>query len=343
MLSERKRLVLEAVIRDYVRTAEPVGSRVLARRYRLGVSPATIRNEMSDLADMGFLEQPHTSAGRVPTVRGYRYYVDHLMEAERLSADEEKAIMEQLLARRLEQLDAVFRQVSRVLSEVSRYAGVVIGPLVGRQHLRLLRLVPVEGRLAVLFLVTAEGMSQNRLISIPEDVVEEDLGVVAQILTEKLGGKALEDIGEDLASELTLSLPASNEGKRDLVRRVLELLREVGRDQVYLGGTTYILSQPEFSDVQKVQGIMRILEEPSALCQVLSGLPGDRINITIGQEHRHTEMRECSLVTAGYYLGGRPVGALGILGPTRMDYPRAVSLVQFMREQLSQALGDLDT
>ncbi len=343
MWSDRKRLVLEAVIRDYVRTAEPVGSRVLARRYRLGVSPATIRNEMSDLAEMGFLEQPHTSAGRIPTVRGYRYYVDNLMEAEKLTSEEERVIMEQLLTRRLEQLDAVFRQVSRVLSEVSRYAAVVIGPLVGRQHLRLLRLVPVEGRLAVLFVVTAEGMSQNRLLSIPEDIGEEELGLVAQILTARLRGKALEEIGDDVASELTLALPASGGGKKDLVQRVLESLRELGRDQVYLGGTTYILSQPEFNDVQKVQGIMRILEEPSSLCQVVAGLPGDRISITIGQEHQRTEMRECSLVTAGYYLGGRPVGALGILGPTRMDYPRAVSLVEFMREQLSQALGELET
>ncbi len=337
-LTERKRRVLEAIIDSYVATAEPVGSRTIARKYRLGVSPATIRNEMADLEELGYLEQPHTSAGRVPSDKGYRYYVDTLMPMKRLTSEEVERIRA-FYRQRYREMETIIQQTARVLSESTDYISVVLGPGLSQTGLRFVQMVPLGTDKAVILTATETGFVGHLTVNLPPMSPEERERVIG-VINEGLQGQRLEDLGRGLIRRLYRELSAFRSVVEELLGSLQSSLEgaEEG-ERVYTGGTTNILNQPEFRDVEKVKMVLGVLEQTRLVHELLGPPRSSEITITIGKEIQIKEMQDCSVVTASYRVAGQPIGRIGVLGPKRMRYARAVAVVEQVARALSEALG----
>lgn len=340
-LDERKQNVLRAIIRDYILTAEPVGSRTIAKKYELGVSPATIRNEMSDLEEMGYIEQLHTSSGRIPSDRGYRYYVDCLMKKKKITEDQASSIIVGVKSKALD-VASVLQQTNTILSNITNYTTLVTGPKFKKTILRHCQLVHLDYDKALLVVVTDNGQVQNRLIEVPQTIDHVDLQKISQVLNAKLQGLSLEDIKLSLIKEIYYELSMHKDifdAAMDLVQETLNLTHQ---DKVYLAGTLNILNQPEFRDVGRVKTLLSLLEQDKILKEIISekSHSDDGINVTIGSENTVEGLKECSTVTATYQIDGKVVGSVGVIGPTRMDYEKAVSIVEFMTQHLSQMMKD---
>jgi len=338
MLDERKNRVLQAIVEDYVATAEPVGSRTIARKYSLGVSPATIRNEMADLEQMGYLEQPHTSAGRIPSDRGYRYYVDCLMEAQQVDPSEEELIR-RTFERKVREVDTLIRETARILSETTHLTAVVVGPQISKAHFRELRLVPLtEGR-AVLIFITDSGFVENQVVELPVEVTMLELQKVSEILNQELRGQPIESLSRAAIRALQRELKRYGALLEQTLQFLSQNLEPGEKRRLYLGGTTNILSQPEFRNVEKIKSLFSVLENDELVTDLLDTVePTDeQPAIQIGEEIKVREMADCSLVSAIYRLGDEIIGRVGVIGPKRMEYARVVSVMQAVTRQLSAA------
>lgn len=334
-MDDRKNRVLQAIIDDYIATAEPVGSRTIARKYRLGVSPATIRNEMSDLEELGYLEQPHTSAGRVPSNRGYRYYVDSLMGVHEVGPAEEEQIR-RTFQRKMVEIETLIRETARLLSETTQLPSVVTGPQLGKALIREVHLVPVGGDKALLVYVTDSGFLENQVIDLPIEVTMVEIQQVSGVLTEHLRGKSLETLSQGAIRQMNEALQAYGA----LVEQTLTFLEErlvpTDRRRIYLGGTSHMLEQPEFRQVEKVRPLLNLLEREEMLTDLLDASASDQdLSIMIGEEIHLREMQDCSMVSATYRVGDRTIGRIGVIGPKRMDYSRVVALVDSVTKHLS--------
>lgn len=340
-MDDRKSQVLRAIIDDYVSTAEPVGSRTIAKKYRIGVSPATIRNEMADLEEMGYIEQPHTSAGRVPSSRGYRYYVDYLMDTAKLAPEEEDRICH-VFQRRIGELDTMIQRTARLLSETTHYASLIAGPQVGKSVFRQLQIIPIGPDRAMLVMVTESGVVENEIIEVPVEVTLMELGRISGLISERLRGQTLDGLNP---GDLRVLMNELSRYKALLEQTVDFLGRSAGeehQERIYLGGTTNILGQPEFRDVNKVKALFEALEQEKVVHDILLDNP-DRpdaeaqlaVDITIGEEIRYREVQDCSLISASYRIGNQLVGRIGVLGPKRMEYAKVVAVVEEVAKRLS--------
>jgi heat-inducible transcriptional repressor len=337
-LDERKNKVLQAIIEDYVATAEPVGSRTIARKYHLGVSPATIRNEMSDLEELGFLEQPHTSAGRVPSDRGYRYYVDCLMEQRDVDKSDEDLIR-RTFERKVREIDTLVRETARLLSETTHLTAVIAGPQIRKAHFRELRMVPLGGDKAVLVYITDSGFIENQVLELPVEVTMVELQRVSEVLNDQLRGQPVEALSRAAVRALEQELRRYGALLEQTLQFLGTSLEPGEKHRLYLGGTTHMLNQPEFRDVDKVRDLFTLLEDEQRIFDVLSGPTeaGERPAIQIGEEINVRELTECSIVSATYRLGGDVIGRVGVIGPKRMEYARVVSVMNAVTKQLSDA------
>ena len=336
-MDERKQKVLRAIIMDYISTADPVGSRTIAKKYDLGVSSATIRNEMSDLEELGLIEQPHTSAGRVPSDKGYRYYVDHLMDEDDLVAGE-KDVIRDFFTDRFNRLDQLYHETCKVLSELSPYVTMIMTPTKSTGALEKLQLIPVSPFQAVLVLVTDVGLVHHRTVDFPVPVSEERLKEVGDTLYRKLKGRNIGDVNTTLMREISGELKEELDIVDSIFDMMSEAVKSSGEEKVFLEGTLNILSQPEFNDVSKVKEILSFLQEEDILKELLHGKNGIGMNFTIGDELSHDEINRCSMVTCTYSINGNTVGNIGILGPTRMEYARSASLIREVAKHLSSVL-----
>jgi len=340
-LDERKQKVLQAIIKDYISSAEPVGSRTIAKRYDLGVSPATIRNEMADLEELGYIEQPHTSAGRIPSDRGYRYYVDCLMKKKQLTQNEEKIILSGYRAK-VRDIGEVLRQTNRIMSNITNYTSIVTGPQFNKSSLRHVQLAGLDGSKALVVVVADNGMAQTKIIDLPQSIDEIDLQKISQVMNAKLQGLSLEYIKLTLINEIYSELSKHQHifnAAMDLIQETLDLDHD---EKVYLAGTLNMLNQPEFRDIKKVKTLLSLLEQENVLRDILSETVYDEdgIHVTIGGENKVEELQGCSTITATYQINGMVIGSVGVIGPTRMDYEKAVSIVDFMTLHLSQIVKD---
>ena len=338
MLDERKRQVLQAIIDDYISTAEPIGSRTIARKAGLGVSPATIRNEMSDLEALGFLEQPHASAGRIPSAKGYRFYVDCLMGPQQVS-DRDTALINQWFEQKVRRLDEAFQETVRVLSRVTRNVSLLVAPQAPLCKFKYMQFLPFDETRVVVIVVTDTGVMENRLMAIPPGTSPEELQRISGALNHWLGGLALPDIKASLLEQIKNDvLP-----RPDLIESALALLREAtggpsAGEKVYLGGTTQLLNQPEFRDVEKVKNLLSMLEEERLLHDILHTQDGNGVIVTIGQENKFSGIQDCSVIQASFRLDGQTVGTLAVLGPTRMEYARTMAVIEFMQKHMELIL-----
>ncbi len=333
----RKEQVLLAIITDYVSTAEPVGSRTVARKYKLGVSPATIRNEMSDLEEMGYIEQPHTSAGRIPSQKGYRYYIDFLMKRKELSSQEEDLIRKGY-EKKVRDVGQVISLTGGMLSRFTNYASMILTPRVDISSLKYIQLVLMNPGQVMVIVVMNTGALMHKIVEMPEGVTQLDLDTVSDVFNAKLQGLTIDRIKLTLIREIYLEL---NKHKNildlamHLIHEGLALNRE---DKVYLAGIFNILGQPEFHNVEKLKTLLGLLEQEDLLRSLLEVNTQDGIAVRIGSELNREEMKDCSMVVAPYRVEGRPAGSIGIIGPTRMDYAWVISVVEYMTRNLSQTI-----
>jgi heat-inducible transcriptional repressor len=336
MLTERQRLILSAIVDDYIRYAEPVGSRSISKRSDVGYSPATIRNEMSDLEEMGYLEQPHTSAGRIPSHKGYRYYVDHLLKHTTLSKAELDMI-KTFFARRLLEVEEVIQQVAVILSNLTHYTSIVLGPEVFSTSLKALQIVPLNDRQAVAVIVTSTGRVENRVVSIPEGISLSEIEKFVNLLNDKLRNVPLCELRTKLYNEIADELKKYVAGYEELIHMVESTVVDDEEDRIYLGGTTNMLIQPEFKDVEKVKSILDILEQTPTLVKMFSNAPAG-IQVRIGSENNLEAINDCSLITATYSIDNQVLGTIGILGPTRMEYAKVITVLEHLTKQLAENL-----
>lgn len=340
-LDERKREILRSVVIDYIHTAEPVSSRTLARRHHLGFSPATIRNEMADLEDFGFLEQPHTSAGRVPSDKGYRFYVNELMDPAELTLTEAEAVRQRMMAR-LYEVQEVIRESSRILNAFTRYTSVALAPSGRRRSYQHLKLVPLDGERLLLVLVTDPGFVANRLARVEKVPDTDELAKLSTDLTRVVKSRAAGEIGPDVKRQIQ-----DVTGVGSLAEEVISLLEQAGQEDApggfFVEGATAILEQPEFRDLERVRSFLGLFEGGNVIAHALEDLGRDSGNVVvvIGSENPRGPLQDLGIVAAGYESSGEIVGTLGVIGPKRMDYQRAVSLVGCVARHLSESLAAL--
>ncbi len=339
-LDSRKQAVLRAVVNEYVRSAEPVGSEHRALREGLGVSPATIRAEMAALEDSGLLTHPHTSAGRTPTDRGYRVYVDLLLQAGPLPAAERQAIRRRIDHASAEPVGAADEAI-RILALVTQYTSVVAAPGLQQQTFRSLHLVPLGGERVLAVVATDSGGFQGHMIELPDGLEPDELELLSRAITERLQGCRVSDLTRDRLEQAA--------GEASLRQRLADavgvwLRRNVGkagRPQLRVEGARHLLREPEFRDPDAATQLLGVLEEQSVLAEVIASAPDEGVWVSIGAENRREELRGCSLVMAAYRVGDQPAGTVGIMGPTRMRYRHAVAAVQYVAGRLTETLRAL--
>lgn len=341
-LAARNREILRAIINIFVDTGEPVGSRTLAKRSDLALSPATIRNIMSDLADAGFLTKPHASSGRQPTDLGYRVFVDDLMGAHTLTLEEEESIRLDRSAQAA-QIEQVLARATRALSELANTAGLVLLPAGEQLRFKHINFVRMSEEKILAVIVSASGVVQNRVVPMESPLGQEELNRVSALLNEEFSGLALREVREQIIQKMA--------GARDdmdaLYRRALALSREAlsgdetAQESVFVEGASRVFSKPDFAaDAEKLQSLYRAFEEREKLVRLLDRcLESSDITILIGSESDFEEMKDCSVVAQRYYMDDRPLGSIGVIGPKRMRYDRAVSLVEWTADSVSRFLS----
>jgi len=348
LLTEREERVLEAVIRSYVDAAEPAGSRAVAKRFKLGISPATVRNTMADLEEKGFLYHPHTSAGRIPTDRAYRYYVDTLMRPQRLTSSEERRLRRELSGDSdgVPALERLIRHAVQVLGLLTGELGVASAPRLSESVLEKLDLVAVSSDKVLLVLTLRSGVVRTIYVDLPMAVPTEALVPVALVLNERLAGLTLKEIRRTLPDRLRDAAPVDDESAMQLLNIFLQSAEdlfegaELTGEDVHLGRASVLAKQPEFASGDKLKNLIELTERRDLLSDVLvTREHDDTLKITIGAEHEHPELSSFTLVTSEYRVGNLK-GVLGVIGPTRMPYEKVVSIVDAASSLLTQYLND---
>ena len=338
-LSERERRVLEAIVQSYVETAEPVGSRTVARRFGLGVSPATVRNAMSDLEEKGFLFHPHTSAGRVPTDRAYRLYVDSLMQSPSLSSEQERRLRVDLIADG-SAISAIIHRAAQVLSVLTQELGVAVAPSLESVVLERLELLSISSERLLLVLTLRSGVARTVFVQVPSTLPGQAVTNIAATLNDRLAGLTLREIRQTLPERMRDSAhsPAESELVDIFVATGDQLFELPGpADDVVLGRTSLLAEQPEFSSGPRMRELIELTEQRDVLRKALeSRAHAVGLTVTIGGENESESLSRLTLVTAPYRSGPLS-GVIGVLGPTRMPYEKVVTLV----EHTSKLVGDL--
>lgn len=342
-MDERKKKILQAIIDDYIDTAEPIGSRTIARKHELGLSSATIRNEMADLEEMGYLAQPHTSSGRVPSDKGYRLYVDQLMQVYDLNSNEIEKI-KSAMEMRINELSQLIRQASSVLSRFTKYTSMAISPQMKTSTIKAIQVVPIEAEKAMVIVVTNSGIVRNSLVKISESVQPDMLIMISNVMNSKLNGLTIEEVNVRVINELEKEVGISGEVLLPILQGAADCINQIDNPEVYIQGTTNIFNHPEFRDMVKARDFMNMLDEKASLCKMLfDSIEAGGITVRIGSENDISGIRECSLITANYNIADTFIGTIGIIGPTRMEYPRVISSMKIIRrlmnEEVSRLLG----
>ncbi len=339
-LSERKIKILQAIIRNYLETGEPVGSRTISKYTDLNLSSATIRNEMSDLEEMGYILQPHTSAGRIPSDKGYRLYVDTMMEEK----DRELEELKEMMLEKEDKMDRLLKQVAKLLATNTNYATMISAPAIHSNKIKFIQLSKVEVD-QLLVVVVAEGnMIKNNIIQIADALDDETLLKLNILLNTYLNGLALEEINLSMISDMKLQAGIHSAVVADAIDAIAQSIKAEEDLEIYTSGANNIFKYPELADQSKASELINTLEEKQMLTELvqdnLSGENNTGIQVYIGNETPIKAMKDCSVVTATYELGEGMRGTIGIIGPKRMDYDRVVGTLKIITHQLDEMYKD---
>jgi heat-inducible transcriptional repressor len=341
MLDERSKKVLHAVVESYINFPDPVGSRMVTKRYSFGLSPATIRNIMADLVEMGFLTQPHTSAGRVPTDMGYRFYVDSLMtDGDYLSnIGILREVYKKLEALR-NNIDMFLSETTRTLSILSHYLGVAMSPRIDMTILKRIELLKFKANKVAAILFTDEGLIKNKIISLDSEVAQKDLNRITDYLNSEFSGHTFDEIRLRVLKEMS-----EEKMKCDrLISKAMRICREAFsflHSELFVSGLSDVLDLPDFADLKKIRELSRAIEDKHTIIKLLDRISElDGVQVLIGSENSMDEMKKLSLVVSTCKEGGRPVGIVGIIGPTRMDYEKAIYIVDNTAKFVTKMLAE---
>lgn len=337
MLNERKKKILQIIIEDYISSAEPVGSRTIARKYDLGLSPATIRNEMSDLELLGYLEQPHTSAGRIPSAQAYRFYVDALIEPGTLT-DNDMALIDGWYNERRRNIDDIFQSTAKILSRMTQNVSMVLTNQQTIANFCYLKFLPLDSQHAILCIVADDGSIDTNVVDIPLGMSSEEMDYLAGKMSKLLEDRNLSDISVEILQNVHTDVVEDKLIFSSLLQAVRKMTGRRQEQKVFLGGTKQLLNQPEFRDVERVRNLLGILEEEKVLKDLLQGGEDSGLKVTIGSENKFTGIQDCSMVQATYRLNGQIVGKMAVLGPTRMEYGKVISVMDYLHKYLKTIL-----
>ena len=338
-LNEREKQVLYNLINYYIESADPVGSRVIANRFRMGISSATIRNTLQDLEELGLVQQPHTSAGRIPTDIGYRVYVDYLLKPDTLTTAEKDKIRKSIL-KEGRGINEILGQTCRVLGDITNQLGVTIGPRFDAGVLKRIDLIPVADERIMVVVIVESGLARSLIIEIEAAITEKVLKEFEKVLNERLAGLTLGHIKETVSERL-----ADVAGHGRLIKLVIDskekIWAEKRSEDIHVSGTDKLLVQPEFARIEKISEIIKVLEDGTSLSEFIKGADEEGLFITIGHENKFRQIMDCSLVTSSYRVGN-VTGSIGIIGPTRMPYRKLVSIVEYTARTISEVLSGID-
>ncbi len=333
-LDDRKLKILQAIIRNYLETGEPVGSRTISKYTDLNLSSATIRNEMADLEELGYILQPHTSAGRIPSDKGYRLYVDQLMSEKEREVEE----MKELLLEKEEKMETLLKQVAKALAVNTNYATMITAPSIHRNKLKFIQLSRVDADQILAVIVVEGNVIKNKMLSVSEELSDETLLKLNLLLNTNLNGLSIEEINLGMIAALKQQAGIHSQIVSDVIDAVAEAIKADEDLQIYTSGANNIFKYPELADNQKASELITAFEEKQVLnelvAETMTGEENTDIQVYIGEEVKLQSMRDCSVVTATYELEEGMRGTIGIIGPKRMDYDKVVGTLKNLRHQL---------
>lgn len=335
MLTDRQLMILQVIIDDFIESAHPVGSRAISKKEEISFSAATIRNVMADLEEMGFIEKTHSSSGRVPSEKGYRYYVDHVIAP---SIDKSNLnIMKDLIRDEFIDFEKLVQKSAEVLSDLTNYTSIILGPEIFETKVKQLQIVPLSDHTAVAILVTDSGHVEHRSFTIPGEISPSDLEKIVNILNERFKGVSLARLPDVITTEVVSLMKMY---VRDFEKSFQYLASAFFHDQpvkLYIGGKTNLLTQPEFNDINKVRSFYQMMENENQVVNLLK-TPQHGIKVTIGNENKVDVIKDFSLITASYQLGSEQMGTIALIGPTRMEYRKVITLLNALSNEMTDAL-----
>lgn len=340
-LDERKEKILKAIIQTYLETGEPVGSRTISKYSDLKLSSATIRNEMSDLEEMGYIIQPHTSAGRIPSDKGYRFYVDQII----LEKENEVNEMQELMIQRVDRVELLLKNMAQILAANTNYATMISGPTSNQTKLKFIQLSRVEEKKLLIVVVVEGNIIRNSFVNLEDDLSQEDVLNLNILLNNSLNGLTIQEINLGMITKLKEQAGAHKQVVELVLNEVSEAIQAQDADlQIYTSGATNIFKYPELSDTQKASQLISTLEQKELLKglfedQQLPAASDSQIQVYIGDETPIQSMKDCSVVTANYVLGDGLRGTIGIIGPKRMDYEKVVGTLRTLVSQLNDTFN----
>lgn len=332
-LDERKKRILGAIVDEYIQTAEPVSSGSLLDKSYLDCSSATIRNEMAELEKIGFLEKTHTSSGRIPSQKGYRYYVDELLREDALSRAEIAYIKEKL-EQKVNDLEELTKIATTTLSEVTHYTTVAIGPQVDKHAVVDIKFMLLGARMLMAVILTDSGIIRESIIKFDENITQEQVDDLSVIFKQKIIGKPLDEINVPLEEFMAGEMKAGVEIIRKIIKEINKLLKETGNN-VYLEGTNKVVDMPEFQNTDIAKEFLNVLNSKEVVSDVMSSEIDHNINVYIGEESEKEELKNFSLITFNHLIEGKDIGTIGIIGPTRMDYSKVITVMKYISKKLN--------
>ena len=333
-LTERKLKILQAIINDYVQTAEPVGSRTLSRKLDMSVSPATIRNEMSDLEEMGYLTHPHTSAGRVPSDKAYRLYVNNMMGDFQISPQTRQFINETLKAD-IDEFDRTIQRAAELLSEITNLASFAVSPKKDEDKLKFVNLLPVDERTVILMIVAESGKISNTALNLRVPYTNEALDILARNITCNYRGRTITEVlTGNIIDDFRTDIEALSQLAGNIMPNFMRTLSDMLNVRLYLDGLSNIFDIPEYSDLTRAKNFVSLFDRKDEFAKKLLDRD-DGMIVTIGTENGEDDLNDCSLITATYHVNGEMVGKIGVIGPTRMKYGEVTSIVKYLTENLN--------
>ena len=328
-LGHRDHDILKATVVSYIKTALPIGSRTITKQFDFGLSPATIRNIMADLEDLGFLSQPHTSAGRIPTEKAYRYYVDHLLE------ENQPIEFEEYQFTKTDDLKSLLHNTSKMLSLLTRYTSIVMAPQFKSMLIKHIKFISLRKNVVLAVFVNNEGTPYNKTFELDEPLSQKELDKLSSVLNDRFSDKSLDEIKKLIFKEMY----EEKSRYEQLLNNVFDFNnKNIQENQLFVEGATNIMDLPDFTDIDKIKSLFKAFEEKYTLIKLLDRcLSSEGAQVLIGSENPFLEANECSLVISSFKLGENEIGAVGIIGPIRMEYHRVISLVDYTAKMLTQA------
>ena len=333
---DRKAIILKAIIKNYMETGEPVGSRTISKLPELNLSSATIRNEMSDLEDMGYILQPHTSAGRIPSDKGYRFYVDEILREKEIETEAFKDLM----FKKVDRLETLLKQLAKIIARDTNYAAMISGPTIHSNKVKFLQLSKID-RFKLLLVAVAEGnIINNKIIDIDSEISESEILNLNLLINTSLNGLTVEEINLSIMNKLRTDAGVYSDIVDKVLREVAAVFESATDNlEIYTSGTTNIFKYPEISDREKASQLVNAFEEKDKLKEILAGVnddDNDGIRVYIGNEVPISDMRDLSVVTANYEIGEGLRGSIGIVGPKRMDYEKVLKTIKTVMASLDE-------